>query len=56
VGDSPDDILSAKPISIFTVGVVSGLAKQDRLLEAGADRIIHNLSELPSVVKTGKSS
>jgi len=56
VGDSPDDILSAKPISIFTVGVVSGLAKQDRLLEAGADRIIHNLSELPSVVQTGKSS
>ncbi len=52
VGDSPDDILSAKPLSIFTVGVVSGLAKQDRLLEAGADRIIHNLSELPSVVET----
>jgi len=52
VGDSPDDILSAKPLSIFTVGVVSGLAKQDRLLEAGADRIIHNLSELPSVVQT----
>ncbi len=56
VGDSPDDILSAKPISIFTVGVVSGLAKQDRLLEAGADRIIHNLTELPSVVQTEKSS
>ncbi len=52
VGDSPDDILSAKPLSIFTVGVVSGLAKQDRLLEAGADRIIHHLSELPSVVQT----
>ena len=56
VGDSPDDILSAKPISIFTVGVVSGLAKKDRLVESGADRIIHNLSELPSVVQTGKSS
>ncbi len=53
VGDSPDDILSAKPLSIFTVGVVSGLAKKDRLVEAGANRIIASLGELPSVVQTG---
>ncbi len=52
IGDSPDDILSAKPLSIYTVGVVSGLAKQEKLVEAGADRIIHNISELPSVVQT----
>ncbi len=56
VGDSTDDIQSAKPISIFAVGVVSGRAKMDQLLVAGADRIIQNLSELPSVVQTGKSS
>ncbi len=53
VGDSPDDILSAKPLSIFTVGVVTGLAKQERLVEAGADRIIASLGELPTVVQTG---
>lgn len=52
VGDSPDDVLSAKPLAIFTVGVVTGLAKQERLVEAGADRIIHSLKELPSVVET----
>jgi len=52
VGDSPDDVLSAKPLSIFTVGIVTGLAKQERLVEAGADRIIQNLSELPTVVET----
>ncbi len=56
VGDSTDDIQSAKPISIFAVGVVSGRAKMDQLLVAGADRIIQNLSELPSVVQAGKSS
>lgn len=49
-GDSPDDILSAKAISIFSVGVASGLAKEDRLREAGADRIIQSLAELPSII------
>ncbi len=52
VGDSPDDIMSAKPLSIFTVGIVSGLAKQEKLIEAGADRIIQGLAELPFVLRS----
>lgn len=52
VGDSPDDILSAKPLSIFTVGIISGFVKRQKLLEAGADRLIEGLSELPSVLQT----
>ena len=51
VGDSPDDIQSAKPLSIFAVGVVSGRAKMDQLLGAGADRVIQNLRELPTVIQ-----
>jgi phosphoglycolate phosphatase len=50
-GDSPDDILSAKALSIFSVGVASGLAKEERLREAGADRTIQNLGELPSIIQ-----
>lgn len=52
VGDSPEDILSAKPLSIFTVGVLSGRAKQDKLSEAGADQIIAGLAQLPSALQT----
>ena len=55
VGDSPDDIESAKPLSIFTVGVVSGLAKQDRLKAAGADRIVQGLAELPAVIEAAQA-
>lgn len=51
VGDSPDDILSAKPLSIYAVGVASGLAKRERLVDAGADRTIDRLGELPSVLE-----
>ena len=50
VGDSPDDIQSAKPLAIFAIGVVTGRAKADQLLGAGADRIINDLSELPAVL------
>lgn len=53
-GDSPDDILSAKTLSIFSVGVASGLSKEERLREAGADRIIQNLSELPSIIQNAE--
>jgi len=53
-GDSPDDILSAKDLSIFTVGVASGLSKEERLREAGADRIIQNLTELPAIIKNAE--
>lgn len=52
VGDSPDDILSAKPLSIYAVGVASGLAKRERLVDAGADRTIDGLGELPSILQT----
>ncbi len=52
VGDSPDDMQSAKPLAIFAVGVVTGRAKADQLLQAGAHCIIQNLSELPSLVQS----
>ncbi len=50
VGDSPDDIQSAKPLAIYAIGVVTGRAKADQLLGSGADRIINDLSELPAVL------
>lgn len=50
-GDSPDDILSAKALSMFSVGVASGLAKEEKLRDAGADRTIQNLAELPSIIQ-----
>jgi HAD superfamily hydrolase (TIGR01549 family) len=52
VGDSPDDILSASLLSIFTVGIVSGFVKREKLLEAGANRTIQNLAELPSLLQS----
>jgi len=55
VGDSPEDILSARPLSIFAVGVASGRAKQHQLLEAGADRAIDALAELPSVLEAAQA-
>lgn len=51
VGDSPDDILSAKPLALFTVGIASAPAKQQTLIDAGADRLIHTLTELPAVLE-----
>jgi phosphoglycolate phosphatase-like HAD superfamily hydrolase len=52
IGDSPDDILSAKPLSIFTVGIVSDAKREQRLLDSGPDRLIRNLSELPFILQT----
>jgi HAD superfamily hydrolase (TIGR01549 family) len=53
VGDSPDDIESAKPLEIFTVGISSGLAKRERLIDAGAHVTVESLSDLPGLLQRG---
>jgi pyrophosphatase PpaX len=51
VGDSPFDVRAGKAAGVFTVGVSwGGLHSEERLLEAGADVIVHSPEELLAVV------
>lgn len=44
VGDTPDDVESARRAGVFSVGVTTGVFTADRL--AGADRVVSDLSDL----------
>jgi phosphoglycolate phosphatase-like HAD superfamily hydrolase len=46
VGDTPVDIVSAKKAGAYAVGVLCGFGERDELLEAGADLILENTSQL----------
>jgi phosphoglycolate phosphatase-like HAD superfamily hydrolase len=46
VGDSGVDISCAKEAGMFAVGVLTGLANRQTLLDEGADWILENLSGL----------
>jgi pyrophosphatase PpaX len=51
VGDSPYDIESGKAAGVFAIGVSWGkIHPEDRLLEAGADLIVHTPEELLGVL------
>jgi len=51
VGDSPFDMGAGSAAGVFTVGVSwGGIHGQDRLLEAGADVIVHSVRELAGVL------
>ena len=46
VGDHPMDIRIGKDVGAYTIGVLTGYAKADSLLEAGADLIIERASSI----------
>lgn len=51
VGDSPFDVGAGKSAGVYSVGVTWGkLHSEERLLEAGADIIVHTPSELLDVL------
>ena len=50
VGDGPQDVECGQAVGARTVGVLGGFAEEARLAAARPDRIIHGLSELPSVI------
>jgi len=51
VGDSPFDMSAGKSAGVFTVAVAwGGIHTPQRLLEAGADVLVHNISELRDVL------
>lgn len=49
VGDTPEDILMGKTAGVLTVGVTSGYVSGEKLLESGADVLLHSVRELPAV-------
>jgi phosphoglycolate phosphatase-like HAD superfamily hydrolase len=49
VGDSPTDMLAGRLAGVFTIGVCTGKASKQELLEAGADDCITSFAELQSI-------
>jgi len=47
VGDHPMDIEGGRRMAMKTVGVLTGNAGEDELLEAGADLILDSVTEIP---------
>ena len=50
VGDMPFDILMGKNAGVYTCGVTYGVSGKNSLLEAGADWVIDDISELLDIV------
>ena len=50
VGDSGEDMATAKAANMFAVGVTWGLREEHELREHGADAIIHNPTQLLDVI------
>ena len=50
VGDMPFDILMGKNAGVYTCGVTYGVSGKNSLLEAGADWVIDDISELLEIV------
>jgi pyrophosphatase PpaX len=51
VGDSPFDVGAGKAAGVFTVAVSwGGIHRPERLLEAGADVLVHDVNELRDVL------
>jgi len=50
VGDAPSDMKAAKNSNILAIGIPTGFNSKKELLEAGADKIINNIKELPEVL------
>ncbi len=50
VGDSVKDVKAAKAAAVYVIAVPARFTRIEALEEAGADRIIRSLGELPSVI------
>ncbi|MDR3640130.1 MAG: HAD hydrolase-like protein [Humidesulfovibrio sp.] len=50
VGDTETDILAAKALGIFAIGVLSGIRSETILREAGPDRLIDGITGLPEAL------
>jgi phosphoglycolate phosphatase len=51
VGDHPMDILAGKRVGMRTVGVLTGRATRDELLETGADHVLESASQVISLIE-----
>jgi phosphoglycolate phosphatase len=49
VGDSPGDVLAAKRIGAYTIGIPAYYRKPESLAEVGVDKLLVSLSELPDI-------
>lgn len=52
IGDSIIDMQTAKAINAIGWGFSGGVSKDNELLKAGAERIIHNLMEIKKIIKS----
>ncbi len=53
VGDSDEEPTLARHLGLTSVGITDGYISEKRLREAKPDHIIHNLKELPVLLKKG---
>lgn len=51
IGDSINDVFSAKASGIVAVGVTTGLHTKEQLFQDGADYVIESLKDLPDLLK-----
>jgi pyrophosphatase PpaX len=51
VGDSPHDVESGRAAGVYTIGVTWGAFTAEAMARSGADLVIHEIGELPSIVK-----
>jgi beta-phosphoglucomutase-like phosphatase (HAD superfamily) len=56
IGDSIDDVKSAKRIGMYVIGVVTGLATFQDLIEAGADAVLESFADLPCFISKMESN
>jgi len=52
VGDSVRDVKAAKAAAVYVIAVPARFTRIEALEEAGADRIIRSLGELPSIISS----
>ena len=52
IGDTTHDILTAKNAGVKSIGVSFGYHSVSELVNAGADEIVDDFSNLPSVIDT----
>ena len=49
VGDSPGDVLAAKSIGTYTIGIPAYYRKPESLRKVGVDELLESLMDLPSI-------
>jgi len=51
VGDSPHDVEAGRAAGVYTIGVTWGAFTRHEMARAGADVVIHEIDQLPGVVR-----